>query len=69
MSQFLHHDVDNDDAKAIAIPTERVCRQQLQSSPNGFKTLWEQEKLLVTSNFFHTIFSKEVKTRACTGKG
>ena len=47
-----------------------------ESSPKGKKTLWEKEKLLVTTNFsfFPTVFSKDwycrhVKTRACFGKG
>ena len=44
------------------------------SSQNGYETLWEEEKLLVTSNFFFSVFSKDlyckqVKTRACLGKG
>ena len=31
-----------------------------ESSPNGTKTLWEKEKLLVTSNFSfsHSVFKK-----------
>ena len=46
-----------------------------ESSPKGYKTLWEKEKLLITSNFsLLTVFSKDlysrhVKTRACLGKG
>ena len=46
-----------------------------ENSQNGLKTLWEKEKLLVTSKFsFPTMFSKDVycrhvKTRACLGKG
>ena len=46
-----------------------------ESSKKVQKTLWEMEKLLVTSNFsFPTVFSKDlecrhVKTRACSGKG
>ena len=37
--------------------TERLCRRQFQilitiaeSSPNGYKTLWEKEKLLISKN-------------------
>ena len=47
-----------------------------ESSSNGWKTLWEKEKLLITSNFsfFPTVFSnnfycRHVKNRACLGKG
>ena len=49
--------------------TERLCRRQFQilitiaeSSPNGYKTLWEKEKLLVTSNFSfsHSVFTRLV---------
>ena len=33
-----------------------------EGSPNGLKTLWEKEKLLVTSNFslFHSVFDRHV---------
>ena len=47
----------------------------VESSPNRLKTVWEKEKLLVTSNFpFPKVFSKDlycthVKTRAHLGKG
>ena len=47
----------------------------VDSSPNGSKTLWEKEKLLVTSNFsfshgvFEILVLRHVKTRACLGKG
>ena len=47
---------------------ERICRQQFQFNENGRKlskpveTLWEKEKLLVTSNFFfsHSVFKRFV---------
>ena len=37
-----------------------------ESYPNGKKTLWEKEKLLVTSNFsfFHSVF-KRLVSRGC----
>ena len=40
-----------------------------ESSPKGLKTLWEKEKLLVTSNFSfsHSVFKRHVKTRTCLG--
>ena len=33
-----------------------------ESSPEGWKTLWEKEKLLVTSNFsfFYSVFKRHV---------
>ena len=49
--------------------TERLCRGQFQilitiaeSSPNGYKTLREKEKLLVSSNFSfpHRVFKRLV---------
>ena len=46
-----------------------------ESPPKGQKTLWEKEKLLVTSNFSfsHSVCKRLVlqtrKTRACLGKG
>ena len=49
--------------------TQRLCRRQFQilitmaeSSPNGYKTLWKREKLLVTSNFSfsHSVFKRRV---------
>ena len=50
--------------------TERVCRQfkltkMAESYPNGLKTLWEKEKLLVTSNFScsHSVFKRLVSQR------
>ena len=62
--------------------TERVCRQQFQfwwkrkeSSLNGQKTLWEKEKLLVTSNFSfpHSMFKRLLlqtrKNQGLFGKG
>ena len=61
---------------------ERVCRRQIQisqkmaeSSPKGLKTLWEKEKLLVTSNFSfsHSVFKIVVlqtrKNQGLLGKG
>ena len=41
-----------------------------ESSPKGYKTLWEKEKLLITSNFSfsHSVF-KRLVCRACLGKG
>ena len=45
------------------------------SSPNGKKTLWEKEKLLVTSNFsfFHSVFKRLVlqtrENQGLFGKG
>ena len=44
-------------------------------SPNGYKTLWETEKLLATSNssFSHSVFKRLVqqsgKTQGLFGKG
>ena len=52
--------------------------KMVESSLEGKKTLWEKEKLLVTSNFsfFHRVFRRlvlhysiQVKTRVCLGKG
>ena len=53
--------------------TERGCRHTIsalmkmeESSPNGWKTLWEKEKLLVTSNFSfsHSVFKRlQLQTR------
>ena len=46
-----------------------------QSSPKRYKTLWEKEKLLVTSNFFffHSVFKRLVqqtrKNQGLFGKG
>ena len=46
-----------------------------ESSPNGLKTLWEKEKLLVTSDFSfsHSVFKKLVlqtgKNQGLFGKG
>ena len=46
-----------------------------ESSPKGHKTLWEKEKLLVTSNFSfsHSVFKKFVlqthKDQGLFGKG
>ena len=46
-----------------------------ESSPNGWKTLWEKKKLLVTSNFFfsYSVFEKLVrqtrKNQDLFGKG
>ena len=43
-----------------------------ESSPNGYKTLWEKDKLLVTSNFSfsHTVFKRlEPLTLKIQGKG
>ena len=46
-----------------------------ESSPKGWKTLWEKEKLLVTSNFsfFHSVFKRLVlqtgKNQGLFGKG
>ena len=46
-----------------------------ESSPNGLKTLWEKEKLLVKAiSPLPIVFSKElycrhVKSRACLGSG
>ena len=47
-----------------------------ENSPNGRKTLWEKEKLLVTSNFSFSlsvfkrlVSERHVKIRACLGKG
>ena len=45
------------------------------SSPKGYKTLWEKEKLLVTSNFSfsHSVFKRLVlqtrKNQGLFGKG
>ena len=47
----------------------------VESSPNGYKTLWEKEKLLVTSNFSfsHSVFKRLVmqtrKNQGLFGKG
>ena len=62
--------------------TERLCRRQFlnlmkmaESSPSGQKTLWEKEKLLVTSNFSfsHSVFKRLVlqtrKNQGLFGKG
>ena len=66
--------------------TERVCRRQFQnltkmeeSYPNRWKTLWEKEKLLITSNFSfsHSVFKRlvsqgcprGVKRCHCVGMG
>ena len=46
-----------------------------ESFPNGYKTLWEKEKLLVTSNFSfsHCVFKRLIlqtrKYQACLGRG
>ena len=46
-----------------------------ESSPNGEKTLWEKEKLLVTSNFSfsHSVFKRPIlqtrKNQGLFGKG
>ena len=46
-----------------------------ESYPNGLKTLWEKEKLLVTSNFSfsHSVFKRFVlqtrKNQGLFGKG
>ena len=46
-----------------------------ESSPNGKKTLWEKEKLLVRSNFsfFHSVFKRLIlqtrKNQGLCGKG
>ena len=46
-----------------------------KTSPTGYKTLWEKDKLLVTSNFSfsHRVFKRlvcgHVKTRPCLGQG
>ena len=45
-----------------------------ESSSNGWKTLWEKEKLLRAISPFPAMFSKDlysrhVKTSACFGKG
>ena len=46
-----------------------------ESSPDGYKTLWEKEKLLVTSNlsFSHSVFRRLVlqtrKNQGLFGKG
>ena len=46
-----------------------------ESSPNGLKTLWEKEKLLVTSNFSfsHSVFKGVIlqtdKNQGFFGKG
>ena len=46
-----------------------------ESSPEGYKTLWEKEKLLVTSNFSfsHSVFKRLVlqthKNKGLFGKG
>ena len=46
-----------------------------ESSPTGEKTLWEKEKLLVSSNFsfFHSVFKRPVlqtrKNQGLFGKG
>ena len=46
-----------------------------ETSPNGLKTLWEKEKLLVTSNFSfsHSVFKRFVlqtrKNQGLFGKG
>ena len=46
----------------------------VESSSKGWKTLWEEKKLLVTSNFSssHSVSKKLVqqarKTKACLGK-
>ena len=41
-----------------------------ESSPNGLKTHWEKEKLLVTSNFsfYHSVF-KRVALQTCKHQG
>ena len=41
-----------------------------ESSPNGQKTLWEKEKLLVTSNFSftHSVF-KRLVLQTCKNQG
>ena len=41
-----------------------------ESSPKGSKTLWEKEKLLVTSNFsfFYSVF-KRLGLQTCKNKG
>ena len=62
--------------------TERVCRRQFQIGykwqkvhPNRQKTLWEKEKLLVTSNFSfsHSVFKRLIlqthKNQGLFGKG
>ena len=52
-----------------------ILRKMTESDPNGSKTLWEKEKLLVTSNFFfsHSVFKKPVlqtrKNQGLFGKG
>ena len=42
-----------------------------ESFLKGYKTLWEKEKLLVTSNFSfpHFFFQKLVLQKACLEKG
>ena len=57
--------------------TESVCRRQFQfftimaeNSSNGWKTLWEKEKLLVMSNFSfsHSVFKRSLlQTRKIQG--
>ena len=62
--------------------TERVCRRQFsilrkmaESSPYQQKTLWEKEKLLLTSNFsfYHSVFKRFLlqtrKNQGLFGKG
>ena len=64
------------------IQTQRVCRRIFQNfmkmtenSKNGWKTLWEKEKLLVRSNFSfsHSVFKRPVlptrKNQGLFGKG
>ena len=61
----------------ILFQTQRVCRQVsvmmkiAESSPNGSITLWEKEKLLVTSNFsfsHHVFTSLVLQTQNKSGK-
>ena len=64
------------------LQTERVCRRQFpnftkmaENYPNRKKTLWEKDKLLITSNFSfsHSVFKRLVlqtrKNQGLFGKG
>ena len=64
------------------LQTQTVCTQQFLSwmkmakgSPKGKKTLWEKEKLLITSNFpyTHNVFKRHIlqtgKNKGLFGKG
>ena len=63
-----------DSSKLKDFADDNLMLKMAEASPKGLKTLWEKEKLLVSSNFtFPTVFKRLVlqtcKNRSLFGEG